>query len=115
MRTHKMKLNKEPFEKIASGKKTIEIRLNDEKRTRLRPGDQIIFSKLPDRQETVSVLVEQLYPYASFAELMEHHSMEEFGYLKETDKQRFLESIYTIYTREQEQQFGVLGIKVKLL
>lgn len=30
--THYMKLNPEPFDKIASGKKTIELRLYDEKR-----------------------------------------------------------------------------------
>ena len=43
---HEMKLNKEPFEKIRDGKKTIELRLNDEKRQRVRVGDSIVFRSL---------------------------------------------------------------------
>ncbi len=33
---HKMKLYKEPFQQIQSGKKTVEVRLYDEKRRRLK-------------------------------------------------------------------------------
>ena len=43
-----MKLNTEPFERIKSGRKKLELRLFDEKRQRLDIGDIIIFSRLPD-------------------------------------------------------------------
>ena len=39
-----MKLQLNPFEKIQSGTKTIELRLNDEKRQLLSVGDKIEFS-----------------------------------------------------------------------
>ena len=39
-----MKLNKEPFEKIKSGEKTIELRLYDEKRRKIKAGDTICFN-----------------------------------------------------------------------
>ena len=39
-----MKLDKEPFEKIKSGEKTIELRLYDEKRRKIRVGDIIVFT-----------------------------------------------------------------------
>lgn len=42
---HNMKLNPEPFELISSGQKTIELRLNDEKRQRIKISDEIIFTK----------------------------------------------------------------------
>lgn len=35
---HNMRLNPSPFEAIRSGKKTIEIRLNDEKRKQVKVG-----------------------------------------------------------------------------
>ena len=41
---HNMNLSPVPFEMIKSGQKTIELRLNDEKRQRIKTGDTIIFS-----------------------------------------------------------------------
>lgn len=37
---HHMKLQAEPFQKIRSGTKTVEMRLNDEKRQSIREGDE---------------------------------------------------------------------------
>ena len=39
-----MKLHPAPFEMIKSGKKTIELRLYDEKRRKIKVGDEIIFT-----------------------------------------------------------------------
>ena len=41
--THIMRLNTSPFEMIASGEKTIELRLNDEKRRKITIGDEISY------------------------------------------------------------------------
>ena len=43
--THIMRLNPLPFKMIASGEKTIELRLNDEKRRKLNRKDLITFVK----------------------------------------------------------------------
>ena len=40
---HTMKLDAEPFEKIKNGSKTVELRLFDEKRQKIKPGDIIEF------------------------------------------------------------------------
>lgn len=40
---HNMRLNAEPFEKISSGAKTIELLLYDEKRRVIKVGDEIEF------------------------------------------------------------------------
>ena len=47
---HTMRLNKEPFEMIKSGMKTIELRLYDEKRKLLRIGDEIEFILATDER-----------------------------------------------------------------
>lgn len=42
---HQMKLVDAPFELIRSGQKTIELRLNDEKRQIIKIGDFIVFTQ----------------------------------------------------------------------
>lgn len=39
---YQMRLRREPFEKIRSGEKTIELRLFDEKRQKLKVDDEIV-------------------------------------------------------------------------
>ena len=50
---HKMKLNSKPFESIKSGSKTIELRLNDEKRQQVSVGDFIEFSLTDDPSKKI--------------------------------------------------------------
>ena len=40
--------------------------------------------------------------------------MEKFGYSQSHNIQKFLESIHTIYTKTQEETYGVLAIEVEL-
>ena len=48
--THQMQLQPEPFSMIKSGVKTIELRLYDEKRRKIRIGDEILFTNTIIRQ-----------------------------------------------------------------
>lgn len=43
---HSMKLYVEPFEAVRNNRKTIEIRLNDEKRQSIKIGDTIVFTNI---------------------------------------------------------------------
>lgn len=63
---HQMKLFEESFEPIKSGKKVIEIRLNDEKRQAIKIGDESKFLKLPACEEALRVKVLGLSQYCSF-------------------------------------------------
>ena len=49
-----MSLNNRPFKSIKEGTKTIELRLNDEKRSLLKVGDEIEFTNR-DTNEKLSV------------------------------------------------------------
>lgn len=106
---HIMGLQAEPFEKIRSGKKTIELRLFDEKRKTIQLGDVIEFQKQPEKQETIRTEVIALLRYGTFSEFFDDFPIENFG---GTDKAAFLESIHRFYTPEQEQKETVLGIKL---
>lgn len=106
---HQMKLNKEPFERIKNGTKTIEFRLYDEKRRKVKIGDKIEFSKLPDLQEKILVDVLDLYTEPSFEELFEKLYED-----KELAKQK-ANAMYEIYSPKNEKKYGVVGIKIKLV
>ena len=112
---HQMKLYESPFDRIKSGKKRIEIRLFDEKRQSLNLGDVITFSKLPDLNDELSVEVIGLLRYRTFQDLVDDFPMSYFGYTDDHNKRAFVESIYQIYSKEDEQKYGVLGIRIKLV
>ena len=105
---HKMKLNKSPFEGIKNGTKTIEFRLFDEKRQQIKVGDKIEFSKLPDLQEKLLVDVVELYREDTFEKLFRNLYSDEEEIIRKT------KAIYEIYSPEKEQQYGILGIKIKI-
>jgi len=106
-----MKLNARPFEAIKSGKKDIELRLNDEKRQQLQLGDTITFFKLPDQKETVVAEIVGLLRYPTFADLAEDFAPERMG---GTDKTSIVQGMHKYYSPEDQARLGVVGIKLKI-
>ena len=68
---HEMKLNNGPFKRIKNGTKTIELRLNDEKRQLLKIKDLIEFTNRTNNEKML-VEITNLYHYPSFKELYKH-------------------------------------------
>lgn len=106
---HKMKLKESPFERIKNGTKTIEFRLYDEKRKQIKIGDKIEFSKLPELEEKIVVEVLDLYKDVSFEELFKK------VFTNKEEIERKTQSMLQFYTHEQEKEYGVVGIKIKLI
>ena len=106
---HKMKLQESPFERIKNSTKTVEFRLYDEKRSKIKIGDQIEFSKLPDLQETILVDVLDLYREDTFENLFKKLFTDEDEIKKKT------KSMYQYYSPDEEKQYGVVGIKISLI
>lgn len=109
--THEMKLQPSPFEKIKTGQKTIEIRLNDEKRQQVKTGDEIIFTLLTDTKVKIKVEVVELSVFPSFEVLFSTLPPQEYG---SKSKDEFAE-MYKYYSKEDEEKYGVLGIRIKYL
>lgn len=104
-----MKLQESPFERIKNGTKTVEFRLYDEKRRKIKIGDQIEFSKLPDLQETILVDVLDLYREDTFENLFKKLFTDEDEIKKE------IKSMYQYYSPDEEKQYGIVGIKISLV
>jgi ASC-1-like (ASCH) protein len=112
MKKHQMKVATGQYNNIASGKKVIESRLFDEKRQQISIGDVIIFSENDKPENYVTTVVKGLLHYQTFEELFADHNPSLFG---EEDKDFLLKQIKQFYSDEDEQKYGVVGIRIQLL
>lgn len=111
---HEMNLNNQPFEMIKSGEKTIELRLNDLKRSQIKMDDYIIFTNILDQRKLI-VKVMNLYHFTSFDELYLRLSLNRIGYSDHELAHAKADDMLLYYTKEQQLQYGVLGIEVKFI
>ena len=100
----------EIFDKIKEGTKTIELRLNDEKRSLLKVGDEIEFTNR-DTNEKLSVDIINLHKYPSFKELYKHFNKIELGYAE--DEPAESKDMEAYYSKEEQDKYGVLGIEIR--
>lgn len=107
---YNMKLQKEPFKMIKDGTKTIELRLNDEKRRLLKVGDEIVFTSI-ENLEQMKVEIENLYKYSTFEELYKHFDKVSIGY--KDDEVASPKDMEKYYSKEEQEKYGVVGIKIK--
>lgn len=106
---HQMKLSTEPFNQISSGTKAIESRLYDEKRQQIALGDEIEFSENDHPENKVHAKVIGLLRYQSFKELFADHEPSLFG---GESREFLLNQIKRFYSDEDEQKYGVVGIRI---
>ena len=111
--THTMNLHAQPFEMIANGQKTYELRLNDEKRRLIHIGDEIVFTNTATPEQTLRVRVIGLHRYANFAALYAALPLDKCGYLPEELAQASPTDMEAYYTPEKQRQYGVLGIEIE--
>ena len=107
---HEMKLNNSPFVSIKNKTKTIELRLNDDKRKKIKKDDIVEFTNR-DTNEKMLVIVEDLFMYPSFEELYKHFDKVSLGY-KENEDANY-KDMEEYYSKENQKKYGVLGIKIK--
>lgn len=110
-----MKLQKDPFQKVALGIKTIELRLFDEKRHRLNIGDDIIFTEIAENPGKLAVRIKALYRYESFADLFTEISPERCGNSRGESIEDATSGMNKYYSESQIRKYGVLGIKMELI
>ena len=111
---HKMNLAAEPFEQIASGRKTIEMRLLDEKRQKLMIGDLIEFTNLSDNKLLLAEVV-ALHIFDSFADLYSNLPLLECGYTEDTIQYAKPDDMLQYYSQDKQDQYKAMGIEIKLI
>ena len=111
---HQMKLKNDPFERIKSGKKTIEIRLYDEKRRKVKLGDTIKFLKEPNLKESFKAKVIGLLRYNTFEDMFKDFDISILAD-KSMTKNELLNVLEEFYSKDKQQEYGVLGIRIELI
>lgn len=112
---HNMKLQTKPFEAIANGSKTIELRLFDEKRQQVMVGDEIEFTELSESKRKVLTKVVALHRFSSFKELYNTLPLDKCGYSKSEINNASPEDMGAYYPDEEQKQYGVIGIEITLV
>ena len=111
MAIHHMKLHPAPFEMIKSGKKTIELRLYDEKRRLIKPGDVIIFSNVSTGEELKKTVL-KLHLFESFDELYTTLPLLKCGYTEDNVENAEPSDMELYYSRAEQEKCGVVGIEL---
>ena len=109
---HEMRLHNSPFNLIKDGSKTIELRLNDEKRSIIKIGDNIEFTNRVT-EEQILVEVVNLHKYNSFEELYKHFDKVSMGY--KDDEEADPKDMEQYYSKEEQDKYGVVGIEIRLI
>jgi len=106
-----MRLDSIPFDQMDSGEKKIEYRLNDEKRQQLRIGDIITFTKLPDKDKTLRVIVTDLKRYSTLIEMYEASFYQYLDKYYPNPQEVAKDTSY--YTDAEVKEYGCLAIHVR--
>lgn len=105
----KMKLDDHQFHLIKIGIKKIEVRLNDNKRKKLLPGEIIEFTNIKSK-DTLSVQVYSIEYFDTFKDLYLKYSGPIIGSDNNDSLNKMLCDTYNIYDNFEEEKFGVIAI-----
>ncbi len=108
---HRMRLQPEPFRRVREGKKKIEMRLWDEKRQKIRPGDVLRL----ENEVTGEVLVRRagaLHVFDSFEDLYRALPLRDLGYAEEELPRASFRDMEAYYPPERQRCYGVVGIEL---
>lgn len=108
---HQLNLQDKFFDFIKNGTKRVELRLFDEKRQKIQPGDEIEFAN--QQGETLRTKVIALHRYENYEDLFKDFPIEQLADESMT-KEELMAALCEFYTPEKQAQFGVVGIQISL-
>ena len=111
---YEMKLQPDFYNYMLNGTKRIEIRLNGEKKKYIKVGDKIKFYKEPNLEEYFLTEVVEILKFNDFREMIDNLKIEELADEILT-KDELLSTLEKYYTKEQQEKYGTLGIRIKLI
>ena len=108
---HVMKLKPAPFDAIHSGHKTLELRLNDEKRQKIKVGDTIVFNHT-ETGENLRAVVLDIRKYPDFEAMYGVEDPIAMGSREgETADPKDMSQYYN---EDEIKKYGTLAIEIRL-
>lgn len=113
--SHSMNVDGKWFDKITNGSKTIELRLNDDKRRNIEVGDYIILNNLDENPDFTKCVVQvtALHKFDNFETLYKNLDMTKCGYSQNDVPNP--DDMLAYYSAERQGEWGVVGIEFELL
>lgn len=108
-----MNLYKEPFELIRQGRKTVELRLNDGKRQKIRAEDLIFFHRADEEYSVLKCRVQRTGVFPDFKELYLRYDPLSMGY-RENETADSADML-AYYTQEDINRYGAMAIEIEYL
>lgn len=112
---HIIKLQPSPYIKVEQKIKTIDLRINDEKRQKIKINDLVKFVNTEDNNKVLVAKVINLYYFKSFTELYKELPLLKCGYTETDIDNAKPKDMEQYYSKEEMQQYGVVGIEIELL
>ena len=103
-----MHLESEIYNLVNNNIKDIEIRINDEKRRKLKIGDIITIANRSNN-DTLMIRITNLEYFSSFNDCINNYDLKRL-YNDEITKEELLNLLYKFYTIEEEIKYGVVAI-----
>ena len=111
MKQHFMHLQPVYFNLVKSGAKTIELRMWDEKRRQIVPGDEIVF-RTDGTTELITTRVKFLVVAPNFEKLFEKVDVKQTGF---DNVDIALKTMKPFYSKTDQEKTGVVGIVIEKL
>ncbi|MBE5738126.1 MAG: GNAT family N-acetyltransferase [Clostridiales bacterium] len=102
------------FDMVKAGKKVLEGRLNDEKRRQMKIGDYIIFENVENREDRLRVKIVDKYLFDNFDQMTLFIDKEQLGFDKNDSDEKVIDVYRNIYSKEDEEKYGVLILKIEI-
>ena len=107
-------LDEDVFVVVKNGIKNVEVRVYDEKRRKMKIGDEIIFLKRPLEEEKIVTRIVDLKVFKDFNELVSKYNIERL-YLDTFSKEEFINLLGRFYSKEEQDKFGVVAIEFEVI
>lgn len=112
MNITEMKLYPRPYDLIADGSKTVEIRLFDEKRSELSEGDLILFKKQPYCHEMIYKKISCIKRYDDLSALYAAYENKALGCDENDSEESFSQAMNKYYSEEERAKYGWCAIEL---
>lgn len=106
-------LHPEIFELVGEDIKDVEVRVNDEKRRKLKIGDTLLFVNRGNEEETIRVEVMDLIYYSSFEDVTKVFPMERI-YKAGVSVSDYIALMNQFYSQEEIKKYGIVAIKFRM-
>ena len=107
---HKLSVKEKYYNMLKLGAKTIELRLFDEKRQKIKIGDIIEFTNNSDTDDKFTAQVINLHRASSFVELCKNIDCRNAGF---PSNEELIDVLEEFYSKDRQREFGVVGIEIQ--